>query len=196
MRSLFPFLCAPRLYGTAQPDADYDFVAITTVPVTNVVSPAPAHEAYQPDLPVPVRDMNVHERHVEGVGEINVSFYDRCYWDDMLLEHRMPMLESLSLTPDHPAVLLGPYAPQWFRLDQQVLRKTVSWESNLKFSHAKRRLGDGRGYKCVKVSPDEGGVCICWNGYGGGRGRRKRERKRARERGERGRSWREEVSES
>jgi len=38
-----------------------------------------------------------------------------------------------------------------FELDPDVLRKSISWSASLKYDHAKRRLGEGKLYKCKKL---------------------------------------------
>jgi len=44
-----------RVYGTARPDSDWDYVAVTTVPTERKIIPEDhtAGEAFHPDLPFP-----------------------------------------------------------------------------------------------------------------------------------------------
>lgn len=81
--------------------------------------------------------------------DLNVSFYEKKHFDAMLQECRIAFIEVLYYPKEY--VLKEAYRPKLY-LDYDVLKTASTWAASNKFSAAKRRLAEGKEYKCKKVN--------------------------------------------
>lgn len=108
-----------RVYGTANEQSDWDFMAIVT------------HTVFLPD------DGEHYLWECYDDGEINVALYDAHYFGLMVREHRMEAIECVCLPRQYVWLEKKQFV---LELDLDVLRPMVSWITRLRMSMAQKRM--------------------------------------------------------
>ena len=82
------YLSGSRLYGTASPESDWDYIAVTYVPTKNLF--VKEEDTFVADLPFPVSSIDIYEE-----DELNVTFFEFDHYNLMVKGALLGLINSL-----------------------------------------------------------------------------------------------------
>eukprot|EP01124_Arcella_intermedia_P012136 TRINITY_DN1843_c0_g1_i2.p1 TRINITY_DN1843_c0_g1~~TRINITY_DN1843_c0_g1_i2.p1 ORF type:complete len:668 (-),score=122.65 TRINITY_DN1843_c0_g1_i2:1069-3072(-) len=146
------YLClgGSRLYGTATESSDWDYIAVTSQKTTNLVNPSPSAEMTEYNLKdyrfTVEYEIDVYTCQSQA---INITFYSEEYFTLLLRSHNIGVLECLYRPREY--VLLNKLQISSWKLDIDVLKRSLIWQSKRELIVARKKLREGKVRKAKKL---------------------------------------------